>query len=498
MTRNARQAVRRFVAVAIAIGIGVGLWLLVTLRTDRPVAYADIQDHFKYGSIGSEPGVSLLRPVGGALPPYAVFAALPSICPDRLRGGYASLGFIYEPGHDLPIGISRRQRQGVDHVGLNCALCHTGTVRDSPSSPPRIVLGMPAHQLDLQSFVEFVLQCSLDNRMTTEAVRGRLTDAGGASLFQRALLRLGLIDRLKIQTLELRNRISPILGNVVPRWGRGRVDTFNPYKAVQFNWPLDRLPASELIGASDFPSLWNQQPREGLQLHWDGNNDSVDERNLSAGLGAGITPVTVDHAGIRRVRDWTWTLPPPPYPYEINRELAARGAGIYAQQCTQCHADHRFKEGIRSGSGVGQVVQASDIGTDRHRLDSYTPAFAANQYSLFPDSSYRFRRFRKTNGYANHPLDGIWARAPYLHNGSVPTLRDLLEPVDRRPAVFYRGYDVYDRERVGFVTNVPEERGRTYFRYDTSIPGNGNAGHAYGTGLPDADKQALVEYMKTF
>ena len=59
---------------------------------------------------------------------------------------------------------------------------------------------MPAHQLDLQSFVEFVLECSLDNRMTTDAVRGRLTDAGGSSLFQRGLLRLGLVDRLKLQT----------------------------------------------------------------------------------------------------------------------------------------------------------------------------------------------------------------------------------------------------------------------------------------------------------
>ena len=74
--------------------------------------------------------MSLLRPVGGALPPYAVFAALPSICPEKLPGGYASLGFIYEPGHDLPIGIARRNRQGVDHVGLNCAACHTGTLRD--------------------------------------------------------------------------------------------------------------------------------------------------------------------------------------------------------------------------------------------------------------------------------------------------------------------------------------------------------------------------------
>ena len=111
---------------------------------------------------------------------------------------------------------------------------------------------------------------------------------------------------------------------------------------------------------------------------------------------------------------------------------------------------------------------------------------------------YQLKRFRKTNGYANHPLDGIWARAPYLHNGAVPTLRDLLEPPERRPAVFYRGYDVYDRERVGFVATVAEEGGRMFFRYDTSIPGNSNAGHTYGTALPDEDKQALVEYLKTF
>ena len=124
--------------------------------------------------------------------------------------------------------------------------------------------------------------------------------------------------------------------------------------------------------------------------------------------------------------------------------------------------------------------------------------FAANRYGLFPDSPYRFTRFRKTGGYANQPLDGIWARAPYLHNGSVPTLRDLLEPPERRPAVFYRGYDVFDQQNVGFVATIPEAKGRSFFRYDTSVPGNGNGGHVYGTTLPDADKQAIVEYLKRF
>src|SRR5262249_21126116 len=159
----------------------VGVWAIVSIAVDRPVAYDAIADHFKYGSIGSEPGVSLLHPVGGALPPLAVFTALPSICPEKLPGGYASLGFISEPGRLLPIGLSQRRRIGIDHVGLNCAVCHTGTIRDTPGSPPRIVLGMPAHQLDLQRFVAFVTECSLDNRMTVDAVRGRL-EANGISI----------------------------------------------------------------------------------------------------------------------------------------------------------------------------------------------------------------------------------------------------------------------------------------------------------------------------
>jgi hypothetical protein len=497
-----RSIPRRAVAVAAAaFALIIVLWVVGSVTSDRPVTYDAITEHFKYGSIGSEPGVSLLRPVGGVLPPLSVFTALPSICPEKLPGGYASLGFVFERGHSLPVGVSRRRRLGIDHVGLNCAVCHTGTVRDTPDAEPQVVLGMPAHQLDLQRFVEFVLECTLDNRTTPESVAGRLRQNGvSVSLFERALLRFGLIDRLKIQTLALRNRIAPILGQGVPRWGRGRVDTFNPYKAIQFNWQIDRLPHEELIGASDFPSLWNQRPREGLHLHWDGDNDSVDERNLSAALGAGVTPVTVDHASIKRVRDWIWTLPPPRYPYPIDTARAAQGATLYRQYCVNCHADHRFRDGVRApeATRVGLVEDIDRIGTDRHRLDSYTDVFAANQYALYPESNYRFTHFRKTHGYANHPLDGIWARAPYLHNGSVPTLLDLLNPPAERPKVFYRGYDVFDRQRVGFVSSVPEEKGRLFFQYDVSVSGNSNAGHEYGTSLPAADKLAIVEYLKSF
>jgi len=181
---------------------------------------------------------------------------------------------------------------------------------------------------------------------------------------------------------------------------------------------------------------------------------------------------------------------------------------------------------------VGQVTPIAAIGTDPCRLDNYTTPLAQAQntfYAGFPDE--RFHRFRKTWGYANMPLDGLWLRAPYLHNGSVPSVRDLLEPSDRRPAVFYRGNDVIDPVRLGFVSDVAEEDGHAYFRFETRCiedarnggvcsfatnprnlypehrcivspwAGNGNRGHegeAYGTELSAADKDALVEYLKTF
>jgi hypothetical protein len=83
----------------------------------------------------------------------------------------------------------------------------------------------------------------------------------------------------------------------------------------------------------------------------------------------------------------------------------------------------------------------------------------------------------------------------------VPALRDLLEPAAQRPKVFYRGNDVYDGKNVGFVSAVEKENGRTFFKYDTALEGNSNAGHEgpqYGTHLPAEDKTALLEYLKTF
>ena len=126
-----------------------------------------------------------------------------------------------------------------------------------------------------------------------------------------------------------------------------------------------------------------------------------------------------------------------------------------------------------------------------------------NQGQLYAGyDQYWFRNFRKTHGYANMPLDGIWLRAPYLHNGSVPTLRDLLEPAAQRPVqVLSRLRRLRSRRTSVSCRTSPSEGERTFHLIDTRQPGNSNRGHdgpAYGTTLSAADKDALVEYLKTF
>jgi hypothetical protein len=100
------------------------------------------------------------------------------------------------------------------------------------------------------------------------------------------------------------------------------------------------------------------------------------------------------------------------------------------------------------------------------------------------------------------PLDGLWVRAPYLHNGSVPTLSQLLERWSGRSKVFYRGNDLYDPMNVGFVSTAAEDKGRQFcaLRYHAGrqFESRGHEGAAYGTNLPAADKSALLEYLKTF
>ena len=474
----------KIIAILLAILIAIAIYLVSPLLLGNgTVKYPDIEEHYKYGSIGGEAANGI---------PYWVWQVLPVVFEDKLPGeGYTSLGFIQEPEHDLPIGFSQA-KIGFDRVAQNCATCHAGTLRDTPESEPQIITAMPSNTVDLEGYIRFLSEVAIDERFTADTMMPAI-EALGANLnpLEKLIYRYLAIPQTRDALITQRSKFAFL--DSQSEYGPGRVDTFSSYKTRQFNAPADKIPQEELNGIADFPSVWQQKPREGMQLHWDGNNTSVNERNNSAAL-ALVTPTTIDFAAIHRVADWLWELPPPVYPYEINQELAIQGKQIYDNNCASCHAFGSAK--------VGTVTPIEEIGTDPGRLDSYTKELLKNQRTLFAGISYQgedqqFRHFQKTNGYANMPLDGIWLRAPYLHNGSVPSLKDLLEAPENRPQTFYRGYDVFDRDKVGFVSDVAEENGKQYFKFDTNLPGNSNSGHLYGINLPANDKDALVEYMKT-
>ena len=478
------KTLSRLVVLIVGAILVAVLFLALPFITNEPTKYTNIDDHFKYASIGGESTNGI---------PYWIWKVLPVMFSERLPGdGYTSLGFIQEPGHDLPIGFAKSTTNfGIDVVTQNCATCHAGSLRDTAKSPPQVITAMPSNTVDLGKYIEFIASVPYDARFTAKEMRPEIEALGANfNLLESLLYRYLVIPQTRDSLMTQANKLSFIERESA--YGPGRVDTFTPYKTLQFNFPVDRLKDKELNGIGDFPSIWQQGPREGMQLHWDGNNTSVDERNNSAAL-ALVTPTNIDFDSIHRIRDWLWELPAPAYPYAIDQALAKQGKQIYENSCASCHAF--------GGRDVGKVVPIDKIGTDRRRLDSYTPELVANQYTLFTGISYqgkdqRFQHFRKTDGYANHPLDGIWLRSPYLHNGSVPTLRDLLEPPEKRPQVFYRGNDVFDPERVGFVSNIAEEGNKSYFKFDTALLGNSNRGHLYGVDLSSEDKTALVEYMK--
>ena len=540
---------------------------------ESPKTYDTMEEHFKYGSLGGD----LLTGI-----PVKLWQTMPLVCgqtlkhiagdrlaPDYLqrvafyygderdyetrqalsREGFKALGFLYEADStgkekDLPIGMSQRHSLGLDRTYMNCAVCHTSTVKAAPDATPTVVLGMPANLFNLYNFEQFIFECAAEGRKT------RIPQLDFIAEMDSLSDDLGPIDRYLVYPLAIWG-IQDAMGflkNVAgfserqPHWGPGRNDTFTNNKIFLYGYDWrSKLPDwwstgqvnPEGIGTVDFPSTWLQAKRkqrddgQPMQLHWDGNNNRVEERNLNAALATSSIPPIIDHQSLECIERWMETLEPPAYPLPIDSALAEKGKPLYEAYCVDCHG----KNGRDfSGKYVGHVTPLSVVQTDSFRLNNYTRELAVNMGLTYAEQSrdisahdcpgdlsytpktgsdgstgpdtYRYQHYRKTNGYANSPLDGIWARAPYLHNGSVPTMIDLLSPASHRPKQFYRGNNLIDTVNLGFVSTFSADAdGRKFFLYDTAIPGNGNQGHdgpQFGTDLSLPEKQALVEYLKTF
>jgi mono/diheme cytochrome c family protein len=207
------------------------------------------------------------------------------------------------------------------------------------------------------------------------------------------------------------------------------------------------------------------------------------------------------------IRAYLLTLEAPKYPFPIDRSLAAKGEAIFTKTCARCHGTYGAH-----GTYPNRVVPLDEIGTDPNRYHGVSPAlaghynrgwFAREQQGWLVDDYPA----RATAGYQAPPLDGIWATAPYFHNGSAPTVYDVLNSKGR-PKVFTRSYrtgrEDYDAGKLGWVVRVleqgPDPKAPAYERrrvYDTTQPGRSNGGHTYGDHLSDAERKAVIEYLKT-
>jgi cytochrome c peroxidase len=147
-------------------------------------------------------------------------------------------------------------------------------------------------------------------------------------------------------------------------------------------------------------------------------------------------------------------------------------------------------------------VPIDEVGTDRVRLDALTPANRRGYSESWFNSFGKLETREDPGGYVAPPLDGVWASAPYFHNGSVPTLWHVLHS-SARPVVWRRTPEGYDQQRVGLEiqtfektpSDVKAAERRTYF--DTRRFGKGAKGHTFPDELREDEKRAVLEYLKT-
>ncbi len=469
-----------------AVGLLAGLTVWIQLFRERPqshLAGAPAVEWFKYGSIGSEATQGI---------PYWIWLVLPKVFPDYLPGpgGYAALGIPWEQGRELPIGFSKKTI-GFERVAFNCAFCHTASYRTRADAMPTYVPAGPSHTVRAQSYARFLSRAANDDRFNPDTLMAEIDRIYEMPWLDRLFYRYLIIPLTK--KALIRNGRQLAWTETRPDWGPGRIDPFNPIKFGILQMGIDPT-----IGNADMVPIWNMQARLKGALHWDGLNTDYHEVVVSSAIGDGMTYRSVPAGNLTRIEEWLRTLPAPPSPYGTERptdspyhvdpDQAAAGERLFRAHCAECHAP--------GGQRTGTVIPVAEVGTDRHRVDMWT-AEAARRYNAYqPEHDWGLDHFRDVDGYVAVLLDGLWLRGPYLHNGSVPSVRALLDPPAERPKVFYRGYDLLDPVNLGFVSRGGTARSRG-FRYDTSVPGNGNGGHLYGTDLTAEQKANLLAYLKT-
>jgi mono/diheme cytochrome c family protein len=341
--------------------------------------------------------------------------------------------------------------------------------------------------------------------------------AGQTAFNPDALLQPGpLAEEVIICLRLLRARLQTLKTAVHPAETTpsfGRVDAFGNARNTLF--PEN---AGPLTAPVRYPFIWTIKDHL-TWYHWDGNTQSRLERNTGEALGVGAIvdletfESTIRFDNLDTLEKLAMRLTPPRWPTkfgDIDQRKATEGAKHFDIFCAKCHA------GAKSDGSV--IVPLGAIKTDGGRAKNVRQPLGKEEFyeaqsrilkgvigkaGLQTDRSKILWRPSKDleptlpEGYANRAIPAVWASPPYLHNGSVPNLYQLLLPWEKRDKTFPIGHREYDVKHLGYVLKPA----RTLFVYDTSLPGNSNTGHsgtAYGTDqLTDEQRWELIEYLKT-
>ncbi|HYX34394.1 MAG TPA: hypothetical protein VE954_14920 [Oligoflexus sp.] len=415
-------------------------------------------------------------------------------------------------------------------VQFTCAACHTGRVIGADGIE-RMLVGAPTTRFDINGFRTLLTGSVTHPNYTYEKFRDALLSKPDGALYgldriadermDKAIFMSGpvggptvgqtIIEQFKATLLQKSAFVSQTLGAysyhgdlTLLKSSPGHVEAFG-FATLAF-MPLAEFqadPASTVQkyfglnpSVADIMSVWRQDQRVAAQ--WDGNIRNSLIRNLGAELGVAGDPRIVNFQNAVLTTPFVSKLPPPVYPFKVDLAKAIPGRDIYKQACAGCHENEVFMGindvGTEPGRATGLTAEARLLLVKNLKASC---SDLANPDCVASDEDIIVPR-QDNPGYLALPLTGLWARAPYLHNGSVPTIAQLLVP-STRPATFKIGNLKYDQVNMGFVWN---QDGKDF---NTAILGYSNQGHAdikkFNGGIdfskqPDKLKN-LIEYLKT-
>ena len=264
---------------------------------------------------------------------------------------------------------------------------------------------------------------------------------------------------------------------------------------LKFRADTEYFSVPNIVIPEDPPALWISKKRKALTVNAM-RQGSVLKHIVSTSL------VTIkDTSEAREIYNhsidvWAYIkmLTPPKYPFAVDKNLAEKGRKIFVQTCSYCHGTYG-----EEGRYLNKLISPDIIGTDSLmwkyfiQYPGYTNWFNKSWFAASEPPSFT----KPQRGYVPPPLDGVWVTAPYLHNGSVPTLENVLNS-KTRPKYWKRNFnkEEYDYENLGWRYKTLSRPGNKK-TYNTDIPGYGNYGHTFGDHLTDAERKAVIEYLKT-